>query len=104
MKINRSANYKNEEKKLRKFHKEFETYNKIINMLKRSNDLNDELFKLYGFERLKHELSDYYSFNLNKNGGKIRLIVTFSNDIVNLEYISTKHYTDFKRVRKYGKN
>ena len=44
-------------------------------------------------------LKGYYSFNLCKKGGVIRLIFTIDeyNNIVNLIFISMNHYEDFKR-------
>lgn len=61
---------------------------------------------MYGFERLKHDKSDYYSFNPKKNGGRIRLIVKpKDNNTVELFLIliSYEHYEDFdpKKVVYY---
>lgn len=57
---------------------------------------------MYGFEPLKHEMRGYYSFNLCKVGGVIRLVFTIDvkNNSVNLEYISMNHYKDFKEKIK----
>ena len=54
---------------------------------------------MYGLERLKYKLHDFYSFNLNKNGGKIRLICSIldKENTAVLEYISSDHYKDFKK-------
>ena len=44
-----------------------------------------------------YELNGYYSFNLNKNSGVVRLIVsTDNNEILRLEFVSVNHYDDFK--------
>ena len=74
---------------------------KIINHIKQCGDFielsRNPISLMYGFEPLKYELNGYYSFNLNKNGGKIRLLFsTKSTDEIILEYISTDHYEDFK--------
>ena len=56
----------------------------------------------YHFERLKYDKNDFYSFNLCKNGGKIRLIVKPNeNNIIELylAFISYDHYQDFD-IRK----
>lgn len=56
---------------------------------------------MYRFERLKYEYNDYYSFNLSKTGGLIRLIIKLNEDknAVELSYISYNHYEDFKNGR-----
>ena len=50
----------------------------------------------YTFIQLKpNELAD----NLNKNGGTVRLIFTSNeDDLITLEFVSTDHYKDFKKV------
>ena len=54
---------------------------------------------IYGFEALKYEFNGYYSCNLNKNGGTVRLIFTSNeDDLITLEFVSTDHYKDFKKV------
>ena len=61
MKIQRDANYKTQEKKLKKFPKEQETYEKIINHIKQCNtitDLENHSFSgMYGYEALRGDLS-----------------------------------------------
>ena len=61
---------------------------------------------MYGFERLKHDKNTFYSFNLSKTGGKIRLIVKpVDDDSIELFLIliSYNHYEDFdpKKVLYY---
>ena len=99
--INRD-NFKNEEKKLKRFNEEQKRLEKIINYLKLCNSFeeleHDPVAATYDFERLKYELNAYHSFNLCKKGGTIRLIVSKGKqyDEINLEYISMDHYKDFK--------
>jgi hypothetical protein len=56
---------------------------------------------MYGFEPLKYELNGFYSFNLAKNSGLIRLIIKpdDSNNSIYLVFISYKHYEDFTKER-----
>lgn len=102
MKIEREE-FKKQEKKLKKYHDEMFKLNKIILHIKQSSTYEDlyqnPMSKIYGFEALKDDMCGYYSFNLCKKGGIIRLIVSIDkeNKIVRLEYISTDHYSDFKR-------
>ena len=52
---------------------------------------------IYGFKALRYQNSGFWSFNLAKNGGVIRLIVmpsTDENEIV-FVYVSYNHYKDF---------
>ncbi|MCM1053134.1 MAG: hypothetical protein NC483_04090 [Ruminococcus sp.] len=103
MLLNRE-NFTKEEKKLKKKNKELENLEKILILLKQSKSLEDlktnSLSYIYGFEILRNDLSGFYSFNLNKNGGKIRLLCSINEDKVTLEYISLDHYEDFKRYLK----
>lgn len=102
MKIERE-DFKKQEKKLKKYHNEMIILNKIILHIKQNPTYEDlcqnPMSRIYGFEMLKNDMVGYYSFNLCKNGGTIRLIVSIDkeNEIVKLEYISTDHYNDFKR-------
>ncbi len=106
MKILKDEGYKNQEKKLKKFPKEQEIYERIINHIKQCNTITDlenhSFSRMYGYEALKGDLNGYYSFNLCKNRGKIRLIFTVNRkeNEINLLYISTDHYEDFKKVKK----
>ncbi len=112
MKIIRNNDFDKQLKKLNKYPKEHNNFNKIINHIKLCNSYIDLLYNplshMYGFSQKKHELSNYYSFNLEKNGGVIRLLleIDVDNNIVYLIYISTHHYVDFKRsnIFKGGKN
>ncbi len=95
--------YKNSEKNIKKHYREQETLIMIKNHIKQCNHLKEletnPISHMYGYEALKHQLHGYYSFNLCKNGGKIRLIFSIkelSNEIC-LEYISKDHYNDFKK-------
>ena len=96
-------NFKNQEKKLKKNKKEYEMYNKIIDHIKMCRNFDELRFSpislMYGFEPLKYECNGYYSFNLSKKGGVIRLIVSIGEDdtVLNLDYISMDHYNDFKK-------
>ena len=105
MLLDRST-FKNEEKKLKRHYKEKEMLEKIILLIKESSSY-DELVvnpfsKMYGFEILRYDMSGYYSFNLCKNGGMIRLICRIEKEknLVILEYITMNHYEDFKRMKK----
>lgn len=103
--INRE-NFTNEEKKLKRYKREQAMYNKIIEHIKLCKDFNElqynPISKMYGFEPLKYQLSGYYSFNLSKNGGVIRLIVSENQDctVLNLEFVTMDHYEDFKKRLK----
>ena len=53
-------------------------------------------------KKLKKYFNDeYYSFNLSKKGGVIRLIFKIDtvNNVVILKFISMNHYADFKRKK-----
>lgn len=96
-------NFKNEEKKLKRYAKEKEVYNNVINHIKLCRNFDELQYSpislMYGFEQLKYQCNEYYSFNLNKNKGVIRLIISKNEDVnvINLEFISMDHYNDFKR-------
>ena len=106
LKIIHTKSYDNSVKKLKKYYEEKEELECIIKYLVKKNKftdvINDPIAKIYGFERLKHNYNEYYSFRLSK---LIRLIVRpIENDIeLYLIYISTKHYDDFndKKVIYY---
>ena len=104
MKIIREK-FKGEEKKLKKYFNERNNFAKIISHIKNVKNY-EELCShpfsiMYGFEKLKYFKDEYYSFNLGKNGGVIRLIfkVDKVNNAIILVYISMEHYSDFKRKR-----
>jgi hypothetical protein len=100
--IDYGKHYKNSEKNVKKKNNELHMLEKIKTHIKQCNDYielkNNPISKMYGFERLRHELNNYYSFNLCKNGGTARLIISINEleHIVILEYISVDHYADFK--------
>lgn len=90
-------------KKLKKHTKELENLKKIIHIVENADNfnilINLPIAKMYGFERLKHKLNEFYSFNLNKNGGTIRLIVKPNGDNsieLYFAFISFTHYDDFE--------
>ena len=102
MRLN-TENLKAEEKKLKRHYKEKSNLYKIITYVKTLRDYHDlyrnPFSKIYGFEVLKHEMSGFISFNLNKSGGVIRLIcsIDMENNILKIEFISLDHYNDFIR-------
>ena len=105
-----TKNFDKSYKKIKKYNKEYQNLLKIIEMIENSKTFTDLCLlpqvKMYGFERLKHELNDYYSFILNKSGGVIRLIVKpVADNLVEiyLVTISYDHYKDFdpERVNYY---
>ncbi len=106
MKIIYTRSYDNSVKKLKKKYKETEKLNTIIDYIINKRDFfelsNDPVAKLYGFERLKHQYNEYYSFRLSKI---IRLIVKPNGEIMELYfiYVSTDHYEDFdeSKVKYY---
>lgn len=102
MNIIYTKSYDNSIKKLKKHKNEYDNLLKIEKILRNAKDFKElcnlPIVKMYHFERLKHELNEFYSFNLCKNGGKIRLIVKPSDDNsieIFLIYISYNHYSDF---------
>lgn len=102
MKINYGAHYKNSEKNIKRKYKEQEMLLKIKNHIKQCTNVQELISSpisiMYGYEDLKYELSGYSSFNLCKNGGKVRLIFTADKELqeIILEYVSVEHYEDFK--------
>lgn len=106
MQLERNKIFQRELKKLKKYDEENSVLEKIllhIKRMKNSAELkNHEISKLYNFEKLKQDFSGYYSFNLCKKRGVIRLICTIDDEsnIVTLEYISMNHYQDFKNWLK----
>lgn len=103
------TNFKNREKKLKRHYREQDTLEKILLFLKESSDYEsmslNPIAMMYGFEALKQDLSGFYSFNLEKNGGRIRLIFSIDKEknIIFLEYISLDHYLDFKKWLRENK-
>lgn len=101
--ISETTGYKNSSKKIRKNYEAIQKLNSVLSHIEtvyNYNELkNHEVSRLYGFEELKDDLVGYCRFSIDKNGrnGKLRLIFSCSNDSIQLEYISDKHYEDFKR-------
>lgn len=97
-------------KKLKRHRVEYTNLFKILDIIENVDDFNQLCHlpqaSMYGFERLKHDQSDYYSFNPKKSGGRIRLIVRpYDNNTAELILIiiSYEHYDDFdpKKVIYY---
>ena len=107
MNIIYTKSYDSSKKYLKNHHEEQKVLKYILDYLKNKNAfvdiINDPISKIYGFERLKYEYNEFYSFRLSK---LIRLIVKpKDNDIeLYLIYISMKHYDDFniKKVIYYA--
>ena len=101
MKIEYGNKYKNSLKSIKRRHKESNTLEKVLNHIRQCIDFNElirnPISLMYEYEALKYELNGYHSFNLNRNGGKIRLIFSTDNQqLVTLEFLSVNHYEDFK--------
>ena len=103
MKIVYTKSYDQTIKKLKKYSKEYDNLKYIIDLIENHHELKDLLNNpicyMYHLERLKYNLNEYYTFNLSKNGGLIRLIVhpNEQDNIIELVYISYNHYEDFKK-------
>ena len=89
-------------KKLKKHNNEYNNLDKIIKIIRTAKNFNElkqiPILKKYNFERLKYQYNEFYSLNLNRNGGKIRLIIKPNKDNVVeifLVFISYDHYDDF---------
>ena len=98
--------YKKSEKHIQKHYKELKTLDMIKNHIRQCSSFHEmkknPISNMYGFEALKYELNGYYSFNLNRNRGVIRLILSIRDkeNVAVLEYILMNHYEDFKKIRK----
>ncbi len=92
-------------KKLKKHEKEKANLEKILEIIRNCISFDelkkDPLANMYGFEQLKYRYNEFYSFNLEKNGGVFRLIVKPCLDTICLYliYICNKHYKDFDMER-----
>ena len=101
MKIIYTKSFDNTFKKLKKHSKEIKLLNQLITDLQNIPSFkeleHDNYFMIYyNFERLKHYKNIFfYSFNLSKKGGVIRLIVEPISDNIVFLYISLDHYKDF---------
>lgn len=102
----RKRKFSTRRKKLAKHYEARKMLEKILLHIKETLSYEDlslnPISKMYGFEALKHEMSGFYSFNLCKNGGTIRLIcqIDVRKNTVRLLYISMNHYIDFKNSLK----
>lgn len=102
MKVLYTKSYDNTFKNLKKHYKELSELNDILDLINNSTDFNElnnnPLAKLYDFEPLKYQLSEFYSFKLNNK--VIRLIVRpVDNNLLELSYISYEHYKDFNKKK-----
>lgn len=103
MLVRYSKNYKQSLKQLVKKRraKELGYLAEIIDAIREAETYNDLKLTptayIYKFEELKNDKVGFASFNLNKNGGVIRLIVKPQENKIVLELvlISTNHYEDF---------
>lgn len=103
--VKESEIYNKSLKKLKKYNNEKERLEIIIKHIESVKDFRSLLLNpistMYGMERLKYQLNNYYSFNLCKSRmGLIRLIFYYdeTKDVIILKYISLDHYKDFKEV------
>ena len=101
-----TKSFDNTLKKIKSHQKELSNLKTIKSILESSTDFNElknnPLIKLYGFEQLKYQLNEFYSFNPGKNGGVIRLIIKpdeYNPRNIYLVFISYKHYEDFSEER-----
>ena len=86
-------------------HRNEKTNLKIISeLIQNTNNFqelkNNPISYRYGFEQLKYDLNEFWSFNLCKNGGVIRLIIKPSNNNdyeLYFLFISYSHYKDFSK-------
>lgn len=106
MNIIYTKSYDNGLKKLKKHKIEYDNLLKIIHMIENVDTFSMlkvlPMAKIYNFERLKHNNNKFYSFNLHKHGGTIRLLVkpNNENDIeLYFAYISFNHYEDFSEKK-----
>ena len=84
MEIKYTKSYDRTYKKIKKHTSEAEILERIKQLIENTENfeklVNNPLAKMYGFERLKYEFNEYYSFNLSKNGSVIRLIIFPKNE------------------------
>lgn len=104
MEIKYTKSYDRTYKKIKKHTSEAEILERIKQLIENTENfeklVNNPLAKMYGFERLKYEFNEYYSFNLSKNGSVIRLIIFPKNEYqIYMIFISYKHYKDFNKER-----
>ncbi len=102
MHITYTKSFDNSAKKLKRYRKELANLEDITEKITNHNvfkelQTNPIMTTIYEFEPLKHQNSGFWSFNLERNGGVIRLIVmpsTAENEII-FVYVSYDHYNDF---------
>lgn len=105
MNIIYTKSFDNTYKNLKKYHKEKSNLSDIKELIEEVDTfkglVSNPFAKMYGFEALKYEKNGYYSFNLSKNGGVIRLIVqpSIDNNSLIFAFISYDHYRDFSSER-----
>lgn len=99
---------KSELKKLKKYQNELNNYFKIIELMVVCSNyesfVTNPILKAYSFEKLKHQMTGYYSIRLSKRkAGVIRLLfkININQNIIDLIYISMDHYKDFSRSEKF---
>lgn len=106
MKIEENKGYKNSKNKIKKNYDAQNKLSKVISHIEATKDIADlksnVLSYIYGYEELRNDLSGFYRFGIDKNSktGKLRLIFSISENKIYLEYISDKHYEDFKKYLK----
>ena len=101
MKLIFTKSYENSIKKIKKYTKEYNNLLDILDILESAESFDIliklPILQLYNFERLKYQFNEFYSFNLSRNGGLIRLIIKPKHNKVEvyIVYISFDHYKDF---------
>lgn len=58
---------------------------------------NHPISYIYGLEILRGDLSGFYKFIIDQKNSKLRLLFSYENNVLILEFISDEHYVDFKR-------
>ncbi len=103
MNIIYTKSYEKGLKKLKRHVKEYQNLLTILDIIENADNFDIlvqlPIVHLYRFERLKHKWNEYYSFNLSKSRGKIRLIIkpNENNKVeVYIGFISFDHYEDFE--------
>lgn len=102
MNIIYTKSYDNTVKKLKRHKKEYDNLEDIKKKITNHDtfkelEMNPIMTTIYNFKALKHNNSGFWSFNLEKNGGVIRLIAMPSDkeDEIIFVCISYDHYKDF---------
>ena len=102
MHITYTKSFDNSVKNLKKHRKELANLEDITEKITNHNTFkelqnNPIMTTIYKFGPLRHQNSGFWSFNLEKNGGVIRLIVMPSTDEreIIFVYVSYDHYNDF---------